>query len=148
MNDIFSNMLYQYGNSFLDSSVDRNNRTERKNLYPISQNQIKYDLVEDEKNIHLYFEIPGVLKNDIKIDIFNNRLKLTINKEQQYQRPLVSEIKYGTFSRNVDLSLCITKKETVKTNYINGILHILIEKFIEQENAFSINGNEIPETEL
>jgi HSP20 family molecular chaperone IbpA len=143
MNDLLNNLVYQYSSTLIPDTIDRNNRNERK--FSSDINSIKYDLLEDEKVIDIYFEIPGVLKSDIVIDVCNNKLKVKVNKEQQYTRPKYSELKYGKFTRSIDLSICVTKKETVKTNYINGLLHIRIEKFIEEENAFSISGNEIPE---
>jgi HSP20 family protein len=96
------------------------------------------DVVEEEKTIFVYAELPGVITSDIDIDFFNNKLTISVEKKRPYETSNINEIKYGHFERVITLPICVTKKETVSSSYINGVLRININKLIEEENKFSI----------
>lgn len=105
-----------------------------RNMFPI-------DIVNEEKTIYVYAELPGVEKTDINIDIFNNKLTIVSTRNKSYENPDVEEIKSGYMERTLTLPICITKKETVSVNLNNGILKIVINKLSEEENKFSVKPN-------
>ena len=45
------------------------------------QNDILIDVVNDEQYITIYAEAPSVNKEDMKIDVFNNKLTITVDKK-------------------------------------------------------------------
>jgi len=96
------------------------------------------DIVNEERYIYVYVEIPGVNKEDISLDFYNNQITICADKNRNYNSPEVSEIKYGRIERTITLPICVTRKETVNVVYKNGILRIKINKFIEEENKFSV----------
>ncbi len=96
------------------------------------------DVIEEDNIIYIYAEIPGVNKENINIDFYNNRVTIEIEKVSPYNRRS-TEIKYGKFVRSLFLPICVTKKETVATTYNNGILKIKINKLVEEENKFSMS---------
>jgi HSP20 family protein len=96
------------------------------------------DVVNEERFIYIYVEVPGVNKDDIQLDFYNNKITVGIDKNRPYSAPDMSEIKYGHSERTITLPICVTKKETVSVTYKNGILRIKINKFIEEENKFSV----------
>lgn len=100
--------------------------------------RIPIDMVEEEKTIHIYAEIPGVTKENIKIDCYNNKMTISAEKVRAYESPSPSELKYGRLHREITLPICVTKPDTVAVNYDNGVLRIRINKFVEEENRFSI----------
>jgi HSP20 family protein len=91
------------------------------------------DISEDEKNILVEAEIPGVKKENIKITLQNNIL--TINGEKKKEKEekdskrnfFRSERVYGSFTRNFTLPEDINP-DSVDAKFDNGILNIKISK--------------------
>src|SRR4051812_45648431 len=62
------------------------------------------ELNEDEKHYHLSVELPGMAKENIKIEADKKRLKIfgerkEENKSRENERQHYSELTYGSFSR-------------------------------------------------
>ena len=100
--------------------------------------QMEYPSVnisEDEHNITVEAELPGMESRDIDISLHNNMLVLQGEKrfedEQNkgnYQR---IERSYGAFSRTIPLSSSVDE-DNVKASFKNGILTVTLPK---QEKA-------------
>lgn len=100
------------------------------------------DVTEDEKHIYIYAELPGIQKERVQLDILNNYITITAEKPNfagPEEAKLSGDIVYGQLERKVKLPLCVTRQETVAARMENGILKICINKFIEEENRFSVN---------
>jgi HSP20 family protein len=104
--------------------------------------KIPVDIVNHPNYLDLYIEIPGVSKENIDVDFYNNKLTVSIDKTRSYEEAEVSEIKYGKFERVFTLPICVTKKETVTVSYVNGVLKIKINKAVEEENKFSLKPSD------
>lgn len=93
----------------------------------------KIDISEDEKNIHIEAELPGVKKENIKLQIEDNILTISGDKknassvEKNYFR---SERCFGKFSRRFTIPADINI-ESVSAEFTDGILNITVEKKIE-----------------
>lgn len=89
------------------------------------------DIYEDENNIVVKAELPGVNKEDISVSLTEDTLTISgkkteekkIEKENYYRK----EIRSGSFSRSFTLP-CAVDKEKVKASYKNGILEIVLPK--------------------
>jgi len=103
-----------------------------------SRHKIPVDVVNEEKTITIYAEIPGINKENITVDFYNNKLTISAEKVRTYQSVEVSELKFGRYERVITLPLCVTCQETVGVTYENGVLKITIAKCVEEENKFSI----------
>ena len=141
-NNNFANEFAQiFGPSLTDmlSSVSTGSTrsNSRNNNY-----KIPVDIVNHPNYLYLYIEIPGVSKENIDVDFYNNKLTVSIDKIRTYEEPEVSEIKYGKFERVFNLPICVTKKETVTVSYVNGVLKIKIDKAVEEENKFSLKPSD------
>ena len=141
-NNNFANEFAQiFGPSLTDmlSSVSTGSTrsNSRNNNY-----KIPVDIVNHANYLYLYIEIPGVSKENIDVDFYNNKLTVSIDKTRTYEEPEVSEIKYGKFERVFTLPICVTKKETVTVSYVNGVLKIKIDKAVEEENKFSLKPSD------
>lgn len=114
---------------------------EGKNSFPGPRvsSDIKIDMQETDDNIVITAELPGVNKEDIKIDFYNNQLSIKADKIRPVSQFVLNEIKYGFLERKITLPLCITVKETVSTKYENGNLTITINKLVEESNRFSLS---------
>jgi HSP20 family protein len=92
------------------------------------------DVYEDEKNIRLKMEVPGIEEKDIDIRLENNLLTVrgerkmeSETKEENYHR---IERSYGSFSRSFTLPTSVNT-EDVKANYAKGVLTITLAKRAE-----------------
>jgi HSP20 family protein len=102
-----------------------------------SYEYIPFDMYEIDSNIHIYAHIPGVEKKDISVDVFNNEITIDAESSPPHeQNPVQSEILYGKLHRKIKIPFCITRKETMKISYTNGILYILINRAVEEDNRF------------
>ncbi len=100
----------------------------------------RIDIAEDEKNLFLYVELPGIKKEDVKITINDDRLLYIkgekkrdfdlakdgeVNKESRtYIR---AERAYGEFNRSFALPENINS-DNVNANFNNGVLTVTLTK--------------------
>ncbi|MBO6537516.1 MAG: Hsp20/alpha crystallin family protein [Balneolaceae bacterium] len=89
------------------------------------------DISESEKQFELSVELPGMKKEDIKIDLENGRLTISGERkfkneenEKNYHRV---ESRFGTFTRTFHLPDSIDE-DTIAAKYTDGILNITIDK--------------------
>ncbi|CAL1697841.1 unnamed protein product [Somion occarium] len=91
------------------------------------------DIYEDEKRniVTATFELPGLKKEDVNIDIHNNVLSVSgeskVSSERDEHGYAVRERRYGRFSRSIPLPQGI-KGEDVKASLDNGILTVTFPK--------------------
>lgn len=89
------------------------------------------DIIENEDNLLLTVEVPGVEKSDVNLSIENNVLTISGEKknsvelkEEDFRR---IERTYGSFSRSFNLSSRIDS-ERIEAKYNNGILEVVLPK--------------------
>jgi HSP20 family protein len=92
------------------------------------------DVYEDEHNIVLKVEVPGIDEKDIDIRLENNTLVVrgerkfeNEEKEENFHRV---ERRYGSFVRTFTLPNTVNA-ENVKADYDKGVLRITLEKKAE-----------------
>jgi HSP20 family protein len=92
------------------------------------------DVYEDEHNITLKIEVPGIDEKDIDVQIENNTLTVhgerkfeKEEKEENYRRV---ERQYGSFTRSFTLPNTVDA-EQVQAHYDKGILKIKLAKKAE-----------------
>lgn len=103
----------------------------------------RVDISEDEKNIYVSVEVPGVSKEDIKVTINSDNVLIikgekkrefkTEDKERNYIRV---ERSYGSFQRSFMLPDNVNK-DNIKAKFDNGVLNITLEK-VEPEQPKQI----------
>ncbi len=93
-------------------------------------NPIRADIKENEKEFIVEAEIPGVAKEDIKLDLRDDTLTIAVeqNQESKEERDnyIRKERRYGSFSRSFYVEN--VKNEDVSAKYENGILTIVLPK--------------------
>lgn len=100
----------------------------------ISSFHPKIDIAETETNIFIEAEMPGIKKEDIKLQIEDNILTITGEKKQaksedkKYYR---SERCFGKFSRRFTLPTDFNI-ENITAEFTDGVLNINIEKQTEK----------------
>jgi len=92
------------------------------------------DVYEDEHNVTLKIEVPGIDEKDIDVRIENNTLTVhgerkfeKEEKEENYRRV---ERQYGSFTRTFTLPTTVDG-EKVEANYDKGVLKIHLPKKAE-----------------
>jgi HSP20 family protein len=92
------------------------------------------DVYEDEHNVTLKIEVPGIDEKDIDVRIENN--VLTVHGERKFEKEEKEENfrrverQYGSFTRTFTLPPTVDA-EKVSANYDRGILKIVLPKKAE-----------------
>ena len=94
--------------------------------------EMRIDVKEDEKSYTIRAEIPGVKKDDIKVDVEGNlvsvRAELKQEKEEKKGEKVVySERSYGMASRSFTLPAEVDAKDA-KAEYKDGLLSLTLPK--------------------
>jgi HSP20 family protein len=91
----------------------------------------KVDVIENDQQFEIHVAVPGVNKDDFKIDLHDNYLtisgerKVTEEKKEKNFRSI--ETQYGSFSRSFSLPENVAA-EKINAKYTNGILELIIPK--------------------
>jgi HSP20 family protein len=92
------------------------------------------DVYEDEHNVTLKIEVPGIDEKDIDVRIENNTLTVhgerKIEKEEKEENYRRVERQYGSFTRTFTLPPTVDA-EKVAANYDKGVLKIVLPKKAE-----------------
>src|SRR5438876_10867939 len=92
------------------------------------------DIYEDEHNITLKIEVPGIDEKDIDVRIENNTLTVhgerKIEKEEKEENYRRIERQYGSFTRTFTLPNTVDS-ESVSANYEKGVLKVKLAKKAE-----------------
>lgn len=101
---------------------------------PASNYIPKVRISEDKDNFHINMELPGVLKEDVKISVEDNVLLINgtkkIEKKTEETNLISNEIYFGEFSRSFNISKDI-KIDAIDAEYNNGVLNITLPKVEE-----------------
>jgi len=104
-------------------------------------NAMRVDISEDDKNIYIEAELPGMKKEDVKVTIEDGVLMIrgerkqeTEEKKKNYHRV---ERVYGSFSRAFTLGENVDK-DSIEAKYENGVLHLTLPKVEPVKNVKEI----------
>jgi len=128
--------------STLQDRLNRMNRLFRESFSPESPEEAlitssfapPMDIYEDEHNITLKMEVPGIDEKDIDVRVAGNTLTVhgerkfeKEEKEENYRRV---ERQYGSFTRSFTLPSSVDPSQ-VSANYDKGVLKISLAKKAE-----------------
>ena len=92
------------------------------------------DVYEDEHNLVLKLEVPGMNEEDLKVSMENNSLTISgerkFEKEEKEENFHRIERRYGTFTRTFRLPNTVDA-EKVEASYDKGLLKITLAKRAE-----------------
>lgn len=115
---IFDSPFFGYGKEALDTT----NYTPRTRIS------------EDKDNFYIHMEMPGIPKDDVKIEVENNMLSIRGEKKQQNKTEdtnlIMNEIIFGEFCRTFNLSKDI-KVDDINAEFKDGILCVTLPKVEE-----------------
>lgn len=91
----------------------------------------KVDIVENEKSFEIHVAVPGMNKDDFKIDLNDNLLTISgerkFTKEKKENNYHSIETQFGTFLRSFSLPENVDGAR-ISASYVNGILEINVPK--------------------
>jgi len=101
----------------------------------------RVDVLETEKQFEIHISLPGLKKDEIKIDVQGETLTISgerkFKNESKEDKYHLVENFYGDFSRSFTLPENIDK-ENVNAELVDGILKIELSKVEKKENTNSI----------
>ncbi len=90
------------------------------------------DLLEDETNLYLVVELPGMRKEDIRINLSGDRvlsISGTKNQNDGSQKRLIGELWFGSFNRSVNIPDHIEiDSDRISASYTDGVLRVTLPK--------------------
>ena len=124
----FSTLQDRMNRLFRDSYGDREEALTTSTFAPA------VDVYEDEHNITLNIEVPGIDEKDIDIRVENNTLTVhgerKLEKEQKEENFRRVERQYGSFTRSFTLPNTVDT-ESIQASYDKGILKVQLAKKAE-----------------
>jgi HSP20 family protein len=88
------------------------------------------DIVEREKDYTIMLTLPGMVKEEIKVELKNNLLTVSGERkrpEEEKAKYHLMESAYGSFKRTFQLPDNI-KRDEISAEFKNGILNIFVPK--------------------
>jgi HSP20 family protein len=111
----------------------------------------RVDVYEDEHNITLKIDVPGIDEKDVHVSIENNTLTVrgerTLEKEEKEENFQRVERQYGSFTRSFTLPNSVDP-EQVSADYNKGVLKIRVAKKAEakpKQIKVNVDGEKTPE---
>lgn len=97
------------------------------------------DMKKTEDNLLLSFDLPGVRKEDLDIEIKEDKLFISGTRKKVFDKSDFNEKVYGEFKRSFSLPHDLDI-EKVHANFEDGVLNISIDK-IQKTKPQKININ-------
>lgn len=95
-------------------------------------NSFRMDVVEEEDAFHVIADLPGFTKDDITIELEDNRLTIRAKRDEQLEHKdearnyLRKERRYGEFVRSFYVDNI--KQDEIRAKLENGVLHVKLPK--------------------
>ena len=94
------------------------------------------DVAEQNGNLLVTAELPGMTKDDVEVDLSNGVLTISGSKKEETERKEqemhIVERSYGAFRRSFTLP-CAVDEATVKADFKDGVLRVTLPKMAEPE---------------
>lgn len=98
------------------------------------------EISETAEGYQMKFDLPGLKKEDIKVDLHDNLLTVSgerreeiKDKEDKKNRTRYSEISYGSFSRSYSFPTPVDANN-VDAKYSDGVLSIRVQKSADSQS--------------
>jgi len=110
------------------------------NLWGRTMNVPAVNITEDDNGYHVSLAVPGLKKDDLKINVEGNMLTISSEKEESREEKdkkfTRKEYNYASFSRSFSLPEEVNK-EKIEAQYEDGILKLQLPRTAEAKKAAS-----------
>ena len=117
-------------NKYVDSFVGYMDNFFNRDMQSAFGTGIKADIRETEREYIIEAEMPGFNREDIGVELVDDRLTISANREDRRDEEgkdyIRRERRYGSVSRS--FSIQGIKHEEVRAEYRDGVLHITLPK--------------------
>ena len=133
-------LFHDFERGFLQSpfSRDVDNFWRRELTFPVTP---AVDIVEKDNAFELTAEIPGLDAKNIELSLADNVLTIkgekNEEKEEKTQDRYVSERRYGSFRRSVQLPASVDSAK-IEANYKSGVLTVKLPKSAEAQKKQTV----------
>ena len=104
----------------------------------------KVDVSEDEKNIYVDADLPGMEEKDISVTLKNDLLRIEAKHESRKEEKKKNyhrvERMQRSFARNIYINSTVDQK-SARGEYKNGVLKLVLPKTAEKEDEHQIKLN-------
>ena len=99
----------------------------------------RVDITEKKDHYEIQAELPGVRKEDLKVDVHNGVLTIEASHEEEKTeeeegRVIRKERRTGRFSRQFNLGEDV-HDEDIQANFTDGVLKLRVPKLAEQKSG-------------
>ncbi|MFA5012576.1 MAG: Hsp20/alpha crystallin family protein [Ignavibacteria bacterium] len=123
-NDLFDNAF----KSIFDSPFFKSEINDATSFRPRTR------ITEDKDNFHINLEMPGIPKENVKIEVENNLLSVKgekkVENKSEETNLVMNEIVYGEFCRTFNISKDI-KVDDIQAEFKDGLLIVTLPKVEE-----------------
>lgn len=101
------------------------------------------DLVETHQEFRFYVSIPGMVEDDLLINIDGSTLTLRGERHPPYdmnrQKSEIREWRYGFFERSFELP-CLIEVTSLRAKYDSGVLMVVAQKLLNKAQSSSADS--------
>jgi HSP20 family protein len=133
-NGLFPSMANKSVNTFFDDFITKDLFDwSDKNFVSLGSNLPSVNLKESDTKIEVELAAPGMKKEDFKVEIENDVLMISSEKEEEKEEVrkkdnyVRREFNYQSFCRTFSLPETIDENK-IEANYKDGILHVVVAK--------------------
>ncbi|KUO73980.1 MAG: heat-shock protein Hsp20 [Clostridia bacterium BRH_c25] len=94
--------------------------------------QIRVDIKENEKEYIVEADLPGVKKEEINIELNNDRLTISVARNEEKENYIRKERRSGSYCRSFHVENVVEDKISAK--FENGVLSMVLPKKESGEN--------------
>lgn len=97
------------------------------------------DVTEDKDRFEMKFDLPGVTKEQIRVEFSDNTLTVSAERKLKEEKTenkgaskkFISEVGYGAYARSISLPRTIDEK-SIQASYENGVLTVTVKKLLPE----------------
>lgn len=100
---------------------------------------IHMDVTENEREIRIVAELPGVAENDIQVELHDDVLTIRGEKRSEHEdaQHHVRERSYGAFARSIQLPF-MADPSRLEASFVSGVLTVSVPKEAAQQQSHRI----------
>lgn len=100
---------------------------------------IHMDVTEDDKQIRIVAELPGVSEHDIQVELSDDLLTIRGEKRSEHEdaQHHIRERVYGAFARSIQLPFVVDPNR-LEASFANGVLTVTVPKEAAQQQSHRI----------
>ncbi len=127
-----SDTLFPTLPSFFDDFFTRDLFDWTKSMSAFGSSVPAVNIKEDDNNFEVEVAVPGMKKDDFKVELDNDILTISSEKEDKHEEEDKNyrrrEFRYSSFKRTFTLPENLVDVNKINAKYIDGVLHITIPK--------------------